>query len=115
RTSARASTSAPTCETSARGPLAQRGLPGGRAGTGVRFGAASAAGEEVRERQDRGTDGDRVRAEAPQLDRHLLGRVAQRVRQGVPADGRQEAGAEPEPGPAADEDALGLEQVDQVG
>jgi hypothetical protein len=41
--------------------------------------------------------------------------MAQGVRHRVPPHGGQEPRARPEPRPAADEDALGLEEVDQVG
>lgn len=92
------------------GPYARRGRSGRRG-----FRPPAAAGEEVGQREDRGADRDGVGAEAPEVHGDVLGGIAQGVRRGVPADGGQEAGAELEAGPAADEDAFGLEEVDQVG
>jgi len=62
-----------------------------------------------------GAEGDGVRSQPPELDRGLGERVPQRVLAGRGHDGGQHPLAEQQARPAADDDPLGVEQVDEVG
>ncbi len=86
----------------------------GRAG-GLGLGAAAALREEVHQGQEGRADRDGLGAEGAQADAGAAGRIPEGVLPGVTGHGLQEAGAELESRPAADEDAFGLEEVDQVG
>lgn len=104
--------SAPGCASGvARRPPGR--LPPWRPRRPSRPGAAAATREEVG--QGQGADGDRVRTEPPQFDGGADGGVAQCVLPRVAAYFGQQMGAEKQSGPAAEQDAFGTEEVDEIG
>jgi beta-glucuronidase len=70
--------------------------------------------EEVLHGERRRAERDRLRPELAELDRRGGERMPQRVALRGLADGRQQPGAEQQAGPAAQDDPLRVEQVDQV-
>jgi len=75
---------------------------------------AGRAVEEVLHRERRRAERDRLRPEPAELDRRPGERVPQRVAPGGLADRRQQPAAEQQASPAAQDDPLRAEQVDQV-
>jgi beta-glucuronidase len=70
--------------------------------------------EEVLHRERRRAERDRLRPELAEFDRGSGERMAQRVPPGGLADRRQQPASEQQAGPAAQDDPLRVEQVDQV-
>src|SRR5689334_17853448 len=85
----------------------------GSAGGAVALGAENRSGQERLDWQRGGAEGDGVWSQAAELDRGPGEWVPQGVLAGRGRDGRQHPLAQQQPGPAADDDPLGGEQVDQ--